>query len=154
MDIYEQKKYDFVHNGKIPYLNAAGIVPEVVEKGHVRFVLPVQPTHMNHVGIVYAGSFFVLAESAGATLIFSAYAEKKNYVPIIANMSIDYHKPSKTDLVVDMTMSEEEAAERIRPIDERGRGRYPLDVPVCDAEGNLCATAHITYYLFADAAKL
>ena len=41
MDMYEQKKYDFVHKGKIPYLNMAGVVPEVVEKNHGRFRLPV-----------------------------------------------------------------------------------------------------------------
>ena len=41
MDIYEEKKYNFVHNCKIPYLNAAGVVPEIIEKSHVRFVLPV-----------------------------------------------------------------------------------------------------------------
>ena len=63
MDMYEQKKYDFVHKGKIPYLNMAGVVPEVVEKNHVRFRLPVEPTHMNHVGIVYAGSYFVVARA-------------------------------------------------------------------------------------------
>ena len=82
MDIYEEKKYNFVRNCKIPYLNAAGVVPEIIEKSHVRFVLPVKEMHMNHVGIVYAGSYFVFAESAGASLIFAAYAEKKNYTPI------------------------------------------------------------------------
>ena len=53
-----------------------------------------------------------------------------------------------------MSMSEEEAAEKIKPIDERGRGRYPLDIPVCDTEGNECAVLHMTYYLYAGAAKL
>ena len=155
MDMYEQKKYDFVHKGKIPYLNMAGVVPEVVEKNHVRFRLPVEPTHMNHVGIVHAGSYFVVGESAGATLIWACYAESgKTYTPIIANVTIDYKKPCKTDLIIDMSMSEEEAAEKIKPIDERGRGRYPLDIPVCDTEGNECAVLHMTYYLYAGAAKL
>ena len=154
MNIYEEKKYNLVHNCKIPYLNAAGVIPEIIEKGHVRFVLPVKDRHMNHVGIVYAGSLFVFAESAGASLIFAAYAEKKNYTPIISNVSIDYLKPAKTDLIIDMTMTAEEAAEKIAPIDERGKGRYPLDVPVYDAEGTHVATAHITYYLFADAPRL
>ena len=85
----------------------------------------------------------------GAIQSFSAYAPEKSYTPIIANVSIDYHKPATSDLVVDMTISEEEAAEKIAKIDERGKGRYPLDVPICDKEGNLCATAHITYYLYA-----
>ena len=64
---------------------------------------------------------------------------------------IDYKKPCKTDLIIDMSMSEEEAAEKIKPIDERGRGRYPLDIPVCDTEGNECAELHMTYYLYTPA---
>lgn len=149
MDVFEQKKYDFINDCKIPYLKVAGIMPEIIEPRHVRFVMPVKEMHMNHVNIVYAGSFFVLAESAGASLIFSAYAPERTYTPIIADMSIDYHSPATSDLVVDMTISEEEAAEKIAKINERGKGRYPLDVPVCDSEGKLCATAHITYYLYA-----
>ena len=149
MNVFEQKKYDFVHNCKIPYLAEAGIVPEIIEPNHVRFVLPAEH-HINHVGIIYAGSYFVLAESAGASLIFASYAPEKSYTPIIANVTIDYHKPSKESLVVDMTMDKADAAERIKYVDERGMGRYPLDVPVCDMSGNLCATAHITYYLYAN----
>lgn len=149
MNVYEAKRQQLIEDTKIPYLNVANIIPEIIEKRHVRFVMPVKEMHMNHVNIVYAGSFFVLAESAGASLIFSAYAEDTNgYTPIISNVSIDYLKPATTDLVVDMTISEEEAKEKIAKIDERGKGRYPLDVPVHDMEGNHCATAHITYYLY------
>ncbi len=149
MDVFEEKRISFIEHCKIPYLKVAGIIPEVIEKRHVRFVMPVKDLHMNHVNIVYAGSFFVVAEAAGASLIFSAYAPEKSYTPIIANVSIDYLKPATSDLVVDLTISEEEAAEKIAKIDERGKGRYPLDVPVCDKEGNHVATAHITYYLYA-----
>ena len=58
-----------ITNGKIAYLNQAGLQVERMERRHVVKRLPVEPSHMNHVGIVYAGSYFMLAEATGASLI-------------------------------------------------------------------------------------
>ena len=128
---FEEAKYNLQH-GKINFLNVAGLIPEVAE-------------HLNHVNIVYAGSYFVLAESSGATLIKCTYAGK--YVPIIKSVNIDYRKPTKRDLIVDISMTEEEAKERIAYVEEHGKGQYPLDVPVMDADGVHCADVHIVFYL-------
>ena len=102
-----------LNHSKINYMNMAGIQPVTVEERHVVTRLPANYMHMNHVGIVYAGSYFVFAEASGATLIKCTYA----------------------------------AREKIAYIEEKGRGRYPLDIPVKDAGGELCATVHIVYYL-------
>lgn len=141
---FEEAKYSLQH-GKINFLNVAGVIPEIVEERHARICLPANSMHLNHVDIVYAGSFFVLAESAGATLIKCTYAGK--YVPIIKSVSIDYMKPSKDDLVVDISMTEEEAKERIAYVEEHGKGQYPMDIPVMNASGVHCANVHIVYYL-------
>ena len=44
-------------------------------------------------------------------------------------------------------MTEEEAEERIAYVKEHGKGQYPMEIPIADAEGNVCAVANITYYL-------
>lgn len=139
-----------ITKGKIEYLNAAGLAPETYEQRHIVCRLPVDPIHMNHVGIVYAGSFFIVAEASGASLIKCTYGSK--YVAIIKNATLDYVKPAKTDLVCDLSMTEEEAKERIAYIEEHGKGQYPLDIPVKDANGELCANVHITYYLMPNKA--
>ena len=141
---FEEAKYNLQH-GKINFLNVAGLIPEVAEERHVVVRLPANSMHLNHVNIVYAGSYFVLAESSGATLIKCTYAGK--YVPIIKSVNIDYRKPTKRDLIVDISMTEEEAKERIAYVEEHGKGQYPLDVPVMDADGVHCADVHIVFYL-------
>ena len=123
---FEEAKYNLQH-GKINFLNVAGLIPKVAEERHV------------------VGSYFVLAESSGATLIKCTYAGK--YVPIIKSVNIDYRKPTKRDLIVDISMTEEEAKERIAYVEEHGKGQYPLDVPVMDADGVHCADVHIVFYL-------
>lgn len=129
----------------IEYLRLAGVVPEVLEERHIRMKLEAGKMHLNHVNIMYAGSYFVFAESAGANLIACTYGGQ--FVPIIASVNVNYLKPSANDLIIDMSMTEEEAAERIAPILERGKGRYPLTINVMDSEGTHCAQVEIVYYL-------
>lgn len=143
-EFFEEVKAGIIKS-KIEYLTVAGIEPITVEERHVACRLPAGHMHLNHVGIMYAGSYFVLAESAGANLIKCTYGSR--YVAIIKSVSIDYVKPTKGDLIADLSMTVEQAKERIAYVEEHGKGQYPLDVPVTDAEGALCANAHIVYYL-------
>lgn len=143
-DFFEQAK-DNLNHSRINYMNMAGIIPIVVEERHVATRLPANYMHMNHVGIVYAGSFFVLAEATGATLIKCTYAGR--FVPMIKSVSIDYIRPAAEDICIELSMSEEEAESRIAYIEEHGKGRYPMDIPVKTESGELCANVHIVFYL-------
>ena len=87
----------------------------------------------------------MLGESTGATLIKCTYGGI--YTPIIKSVSIDYVKPTAKDLVIDISMTEEEAKERIAYVEEHGKGRYPMSIPVQDADGNHVATIDVVFYL-------
>lgn len=134
-----------VSEGPTPYVNMAGLQAEVVEPCHVRLRLPVDPTHKNHVGIAYAGSEFVLAEIAGGTLFMATYGTDE-FVPVLKSVDIKFVKPGTTDLVADVALTEQEAADKIAPVQERGRGDYLLDVTVADEAGEPVATFAFNYY--------
>lgn len=134
-----------VNNGPTPYINLAQLQPEVVEERHVRLALPVEELHKNHVGIAYAGSEFVLAEIAGGTLFMATYGTDK-YVPILKSVESKFLKPGTKDLFVDIALTEEEAAEKIKAVEERGRGDYFLDIPVFDVDGEQVALMNFNYY--------
>lgn len=134
-----------VNDGPTPYINFAQMKAEVVEERHVRLLLPLTELHRNHVGIAYAGSEFVLAEIAGGTLFMATYGTDE-FVPILKSVESKYLKPGTKDLVVELSLSEEEAAEKIAPVRERGRGDYFLDVPVFDVDGEQVALMSFNYY--------
>lgn len=136
---------DNVQNGPTPYVNMAGLVAEVVEERHVRMLLPVGETHRNHVGIAYAGSEFVLAEISGGTLFMATYGVDE-FVPILKGVDIKFVAPGTKDLVVDIALTEEEAAQKIAEAKERGRGNYFLDVMVKDVDGADVALFKFNYY--------
>lgn len=142
---YFDSLVESLSSGPTPYVNMAGLVAEVVGDRRVRLRLPVDPTHRNHVGMAYAGSEFVLAEIAGGTLFQATYDPEK-WVPILKAVDIKFIKPGMKDLVVDLELTEEQAAEKIAEAEERGRGNYYLDVPVTDVDGEQVAQFSFNYY--------
>ena len=132
---FEEAKYNLQH-GKINFLNVAGLIPEVAEERHVVVRLPANSMHLNHVNIVYAGSYFVLAESSGATLIKCTYAGK--YVPIIKSVNIDYRKPTKRDLIVDISTVLSSTKTHVSSLNARstpdGFALITLDTDVSDSQ--------------------
>lgn len=134
-----------VYEGPTPFINLAKLQPEIVEERHVRLGLPVEELHMNHVGIAYAGSEFVLAEIAGGTLFMATYGSDE-FVPILKGVDIKFVKPGTKDLHAELELTQEEADEKIGPVRERGRGDYFLTVEVCDADDEVVAVFDFNYY--------
>ena len=132
----------------IPWVKMSDIRVDVFEKRRVRLSVPVREKHLNHVGIVYAGTHFMLMEVAGAALFVTTYGIER-FIPINKGMSIRYLKPSCTDLTCELTLTEEEAAARIRPVEEKGRGDWILDMAVTDETGNTVSTSQCNYYLIS-----
>ena len=59
---------------------------------------------------------FIAIEFSAAALFFCCYGLEA-WTPIVRSVSVDYLKPAKTDLIADLTLTEEEAAEKIAAAD-------------------------------------
>ena len=129
----------------IPWVKESGLSAEVLEERHVILRLP-KNGHLNHVGIVYAGSLFMLMEIAGAALFACTY-EYGKYVPINKGMDIQFLNMGVTDILCDLSISEETAQARLRPIDEKGKGERVLEMDCRDTEGTLIAKSTCHYYV-------
>ena len=119
---------------------------EILDERHVRVVVPVEGLHLNHVGIVYAGTMFTAMELAAGAIFMCTYGLDE-FVPIVSNFEISFLKPTKKDLVAEIEWTEEEAAERIKPIRERGRGRMPVEITLRDIDGVEVAKGVSTPYI-------
>lgn len=130
----------------IPWIKMSGLSVDIFEQRHVKLSVPVQGLHLNHVGLVYAGTSFMLMEVSGAALFVSAYGVER-FVPINKAMTIRYVKPASTDIACELGISEQEAADMLKPIEGRGKGEWVLDMAVRDVNGTVVATSTCTYYI-------
>ncbi len=120
----------------IPIIGKMGVRIEEYGKGKVKVLLPLEP-NKNHVGILYAGSLFSLADYTGGVLAFSLFDFNK-YYPLIKEANVKYKKPATSDVTIEASVAPEDA-ERIRKTaDETGKSDWLLNMELKDSQGDVC----------------
>jgi thioesterase domain-containing protein len=110
------------------------------QKHSVKIKLPKEP-NINHLGTVYAGSLFSLADYAGGVLFHASFDGKK-YYPLLKEVTIAFKKPATTDITVEASMSPAQAEQIKNIADETGKADWVLDLELKDAKGDICCIAH------------
>lgn len=127
-----------------PFVERAGLELLHLERGRAVLRLPFEP-NINHVGMVYAGALFTVAEVPGGVLFLSAFDVSRFY-PIVGEMSIRFLKPAMTAVTVDARMSDAEIERVAAELEEHGKSKYVLEQEVHDEAGVLVATTSATYF--------
>ena len=110
------------------------------QKYSVKIVLP-KEQNVNHIGTIYAGSLFSLADYAGGVLFYATFDMKK-YYPVLKEVTITFKKPGTTDITCEASMSPAQA-EQIKSItDETGKADWVLDLELKDEKGDVCSIVH------------
>ncbi|WDP90836.1 MAG: YiiD C-terminal domain-containing protein [Desulfobacter sp.] len=142
MDLTELKnivetQFDFLKNMGLRVLD--------IEPGRVRLMLPKQGNE-NHLGTVWAGALFTLAEVPGGILAFTLFDGTRFY-PVVREMNIKYLKPATSDVTVEFTMDKDRAARLEARAREAGKADFALEGEVKDAQGNVVAVTKGDYQL-------
>jgi thioesterase domain-containing protein len=127
-----------------PFVERMGLELLHVERGRAVLKVPFEP-NINHVGMVYAGALFTVAEVPGGVLFASAFDISRFY-PIVGDMSIRFAKPAMTDCIVDARMSDEEIDRVTADLEANGKAKYVLEQEVRDANDVVVATTSATYF--------
>ncbi|MFC1889305.1 YiiD C-terminal domain-containing protein [Thermodesulfobacteriota bacterium] len=98
----------------------------------------------SHVGTMYAGILFTVAEIPGGALFLTTFDPFK-YVPLMKQMEIKYLKAARTDVTVSAELSPEEVARMNGELEEKGKSEFVLNCEVKDMEGNIVAETVATY---------
>jgi len=129
----------------IPFVGRSEIQVDELEVGYVKMRMPIDP-NTNHVGTMYAGALFTLAEMPGGAIFVTTFNAKKFY-PIVKSMDIHYLKPATTDITVEVRLSEEEAAKIAAKAEAEGKADYDWECELKDANGVVVATTTNRYQM-------
>ena len=128
-----------------PFVERCEVQTLEVERGYCKMLMPLKP-NLNHVGIMYAGALYSIAELPGGTIYLTSFDTKRFY-PIVKDMSIRFRRPATTDVTVEVTLSEEEIARIESTTEEVGKCDFEWDVEIKDANGEVVAITHNVYQL-------
>lgn len=90
----------------IPLMAAMGLRVVELEPGRAVVEAPFEPNR-NHVGFVYAGALFSVAEVLGGLIPFVTWA-CDGYVPIVAGVEISFLRPARTAVRATATLSRDD----------------------------------------------
>lgn len=129
------------------FVERIGLEAHRLEPRRVKLGLPLKGNE-NHIGIMYAGALFTVAEIPGGALYLTTFDVEKFY-PVLKAMDIRFRRPAATDVTVEVTLSEAETMRIATEADERGKSEFTLKAAVKDAEGEIVAETEGTYQLRA-----
>lgn len=130
---------------KIAFVKRTGLKLVDSEPGYVHCLMPAKGNE-NHIGSMYAGALFTLAEIPGGALWLSTFDISKTY-PIIKSFNIEYHKPALGDITFTTRLSPDEVTRISNECMDKGKSEFTLKGELRNAEGVTVATSTGIYQL-------
>lgn len=130
---------------QIAFVKRSGLKAEVLEPGYVRLCMPLAG-NQNHIGSMYAGALFTLAEIPGGALFLSSFDSQRFY-PVLKEMNLRFRRPALGDIHVEARLDAEQIDRLQSEAQSRGKADYLLELQLTDAGGEIVAESRGLYQL-------
>lgn len=126
----------------IPFATRNGFEVIDCRPGYIKTRMPLKP-NTNHFNAMYAGALYTVAELPGG--ILSLLNFDAEYYPTLAEMTMRYEKPARSDVTVEFTLSQTDLKRIQNEAKENGKSKFLLEGQLKDDEGNIVATSTAHY---------
>ena len=126
----------------VPFARRNHFQVQELRPGHVRARIPLKGNR-NHIGTLYAGAMFVVAEIPGGVLVLFEFGA--GFVPILKSLTMTYVKTAKSDVTVEFAISPEEVERIRRAVEAEGKAEFTLEGELRDTEGEIVALSKALY---------
>jgi len=138
-----------IEHGVAP-MYSLGIRVVDLRPGHVIGAAPLAG-NVNHLGTMYAGTLFGLAEMLGGALFVASFDVERFY-PTVKDVQIRYRRPATTDVRAEASLDADTIARLRREAEHHGKAEFVLDATITDGAGEVVASTRGTYQVRANAA--
>ncbi|AYC34577.1 DUF4442 domain-containing protein [Pseudomonas cavernae] len=132
---------------KIAFVKRMNLKAEVLEPGFVRLLAPLAGNE-NHIGSMYAGALFTLAEVPGGALFATSFDHQRFY-PIVKELNLRFRRPATGDIRVEARLEAEEIERLQNEASAKGKAEYLLELQLTDDSGEIVAESRGLYQLRA-----
>lgn len=144
MNLTAQQMKAFIE-APFPFVERMGMTAQVLERGRVRLRAPLAGNG-NHIGSMYAGALFTLAEIPGGALYLTSFDTTRFY-PVVKEMNLRFLKPVTTDATVEITLDEAAIARIQAEAADLGKAEFVLEGEIRDTAGQVVALSRGVYQL-------
>jgi thioesterase domain-containing protein len=129
----------------VPFIRNTELKAIRLDTDGIEILMPFTP-NINHVGTMYAGALFTLAESMGGA-VCRVYLQKEGIFPIVKGLNIKFTRPARTDISCSYKMDVTAAKKILDECERNGKANYDIQVELKDAEGVVVAVAEGFYQI-------
>jgi HPt (histidine-containing phosphotransfer) domain-containing protein/acyl-coenzyme A thioesterase PaaI-like protein len=150
MELTPQTATAFVHES-VPAIGRLGVVVDEIGPGSVVLRVPIAG-NANHLGTMYAGALFALAELPGGLLPL-AVLDAARYVPIVTDVEVHFVAAARSDVTLTARMDPDQVRALGARVDVEGQSSFALEAEGRDADGRT-VMASTAYYVLLPARAL
>lgn len=129
----------------IPFVRRTGVRVVALRKGRVVCHMPLKG-NVNHIGTMYAGALFTLAEFAGGPLMLGTFGMQR-FVPIVTALDMEFVKVAKEDVYVELELTSEEIERIEAEALTHGKSDFVLESELTSESGDVLARSRATYQM-------
>lgn len=130
---------------QIAFVQRSGLKAEVLEPGFVRLCMPLAG-NQNHIGSMYAGALFTLAEIPGGALFLTSFDASRFY-PVVKDMNLRFRRPATGDIRVEARLDSAEIVRLEQQASSQGKAEFVLELQLTDESGEVVAQSRGLYQL-------
>jgi acyl-coenzyme A thioesterase PaaI-like protein len=134
----------FVH-ASVPAIGRLGVIVDEISPGEVVLRVPIEG-NTNHMGTMYAGALFAVAELPGGLLPLVVLGAGR-YVPILVEMRVQYTAAARTDVTLRASLPADEVGVLAARADVEGQAQFTLALDGQDASGRTVIRSEASYVL-------
>lgn len=127
----------------IPLVASTRIEVVELERGYARTTAPFEGNG-NHLGTMYAGVLFTVAEVIGGVMAAVTFDMTK-VLPVVKSMEIDFKRPARSDVFAEARLDDATIKAATAAAEAEGKGPYELRATITDSEGTVVATTVAQY---------
>lgn len=114
-----------------------------LETGRAVAALPLA-TNGNHLGTMYAGALFGVAEVLGGALAINEF-DTRDYLPTVKDLQISFRRPARTDIRAEASLDGQTLRRIEAEVEATGKSEFIVDSVLRDTSGVVVATSHGVY---------
>jgi len=121
----------------VKFIANTGLRVVEMRGGYVKCVMPFDG-NKNHIGTMYAGALFTLAD-VGAGTLFLASFDATRFFAIVKQLDLRFLKPAKGDIAVACALSDAEMSALSTEVTLRGKADFVLESKLTGHDGTVVA---------------
>lgn len=129
----------------IAFVRRTGLRILALEPGRVVCEMPLR-RNRNHIGTMYAGALFTLAEFPGGALFLATF-DWRRYIPIVTELKLDFVSPARGPVRFEMQLAAAEISRIKEDLKTQGKAAFEYAGTLTTADGTVVARSHACYQI-------